>query len=62
MEEKYIQIFSKSSFQELTNDEKSFISELCSNEEEFENENYCSPTMIPFSSVSYSYSIIQFKF
>lgn len=37
MEEKYIQIFSKSSFQELTNDEKSFISELCSNEEEFEN-------------------------
>ena len=37
MEEKYIQIFSKSSFQELTNDEKRFISELCSNEEEFEN-------------------------
>ena len=37
MEEKYIQIFSKSSFHELTNDEKSFISELCSNEEEFEN-------------------------
>lgn len=37
MEEQYIQIFSKSSFQELTNDEKSFISELCSNEEEFEN-------------------------
>ena len=37
MEEKYIQIFSKSSFQELTNEEKSFISELCSNEEEFES-------------------------
>lgn len=37
MEEKYIQIFSKSSFQELTDDEKSFISELCSNEEEFES-------------------------
>ncbi|MDC0459112.1 hypothetical protein OAM07_00020 [Crocinitomicaceae bacterium] len=37
MEEKYAQIFSKSSFHELTDDEKNFISELCSNEDEFES-------------------------
>ena len=37
MEEKYIQIFSRSSFHELTDDEKNFISELCSNEDEFES-------------------------
>ena len=37
MEDRYIEIFEKSSYHELNSEEKKFISELCSNEEEFEN-------------------------
>lgn len=37
MEDRLIDIFKKSNFHELNHEEKAFISELCSNEEEFEN-------------------------
>jgi len=37
MEERYIEILKKSSFDELTPDEKEIIGELCSNQEEFED-------------------------
>ena len=37
MEDRYIEILNKSSYHELTPDEKDSITELCSNEEEFEN-------------------------
>ena len=37
MEDRYIEIFEKSSFHELNSEEKKFISELCSNEVEFDN-------------------------
>lgn len=37
MEDRLIDIFKKSNFHELNHEEKTFISELCSNEEEFEN-------------------------
>ena len=37
MEDRYIEILNKSSYHELTADEKQVIMELCSNEEEFEN-------------------------
>jgi len=37
MEDRYIELLNKSSYHELTPDEKDRIMELCSNEEEFEN-------------------------
>ena len=37
MEDSYIELLNKSSYHELTSDEKDRIKELCSNEEEFEN-------------------------
>jgi len=37
MEDRFINIFKKSNFHDLNHEEKAFISELCSNEEEFEN-------------------------
>jgi hypothetical protein len=37
MEDRYIEILNKSSYHELTADEKEGIMELCSNEDEFEN-------------------------
>ena len=37
MEDRYIEILNKSSYHELTTDEKEVVMELCSNEEEFEN-------------------------
>lgn len=37
MEDRFIDIFKKSNFHDLNNEERHFISELCSNEEEFEN-------------------------
>lgn len=37
MENRYIEILKKSSFDELTSDEKQIIGELCSNQEEFED-------------------------
>lgn len=37
MEERLLEIFKKSSYHQLSSEEKEFISELCANEEDFEN-------------------------
>jgi len=45
MEERYIEILKKSSFDELTPDEKEIIGELCSNQEEFEDAKHLMKSM-----------------
>jgi hypothetical protein len=45
MEERYIEILKKSSFDELTADEKEIIGELCSNQEEFEEAKHLMQSM-----------------
>jgi len=45
MENRYIEILKKSSFDELTPDEKEIIGELCSNQEEFEDAKHLMQSM-----------------
>jgi len=45
MEKRYIEILKKSSFDELTPDEKEIIGELCSNQEEFEDAKHLMKSM-----------------
>ena len=37
MEDRLLEIFKKTSYHQLSNEEKVFISELCTSEEDFEN-------------------------
>ena len=45
MENRYVEILKKSSFDELTSDEKEIIGELCSNQEEFDDAKHLMKSM-----------------